>query len=517
MPTTLDQYSPGSLAAKASGPALDYRHPRLSIVAAGHSAAALDTLLTAIFAQDRLRDFEIIVCDDASSDGAWDVTNRYLKDYPAAITASRNCFPAGPASNEQKADLLCRGKYTLHIADGEKFDAEQVAWQLERMEAGKPTGLPALSPTANTNVFIPPPALFAAPDADDKAIGQPPLVSICIHNFNYGRYLRQCLESVFAQTYPNIEICFSDNASSDDSWEIANELAQRHPGQVHLTRNRLNYGPGPNFWNCRLHVRGKYVVKLCSDDALLPEFVARCVAGLETNPTAALAMVHREIIDDDGQRTTEPSFYDRSCLIPGTGQAAVYMMSAINPSISQVMYHVSKSTGKSMTGNLNDRWHGDRLLDFHLCAEADIVYVKDALLLNRVHLASDGHAIDNNLLQCLTQYVLAHQFSDIAAHYGNMPEAVARLPAAIDKIGQLCVRYSLRFLQKGDLACARRYFHLAQAIFPGIATQDQFQLLERYWTASEAKRPEILADICEQPNLVSRTVSYPPPPGSRML
>lgn len=491
--------------------------PRISIIAASYAAPALKTLLTSVFSQEAVQDFEVIVCDDASTDGAWDIANQFMRQHPEAITLSRNCFSAGQAINTKKAALLGRGQFILQLAANERFDGEQIARQHERLEEGKRSELPALARAEKTNVFVVPPPLFAAVNDSSSAKDRFPLVSISIHNFNYGRYLGQCIESVFAQTYPNIEICFSDNASTDESWQIANELAERHPGKIHLTRNRLNYGPGPNFWNCRLHVRGKYMVKLCSDDALHPEFVERCVSQLETHPTAALAMVHRDIIDEDGNRTSEPSFYDRSCLIPGTGQAAVYMMSAVNPSISQVMYNVGKSVGKAMTGNLNDRWHGDRLLDFHLCAESDVIYIKDALLLNRVHPASDGHAIDGNLLQCLSQYVLAYQFSDIAGHYGNMPEAAARLPAAIDKIGQLCLRYSLRFLQKGDLVCAGRYFHLAQAIFPDIVSQAQFILLERYWTADDAEKPAILAEICDQPNVVSRSISYPPPPGSRPL
>jgi glycosyltransferase involved in cell wall biosynthesis len=48
-----------------------------------------------------------------------------------------------------------------------------------------------------------------------------PLVSVCIPNYNYGQYLDHCLESVYNQTYPNIEVSFRDNNSNDDSYEIA--------------------------------------------------------------------------------------------------------------------------------------------------------------------------------------------------------------------------------------------------------------------------------------------------------
>lgn len=55
------------------------------------------------------------------------------------------------------------------------------------------------------------------PDATDT---QNPLVSVLVFNYNYDRFLRECFDSVLRQTYPNVEICFSDNASNDDSWLI---------------------------------------------------------------------------------------------------------------------------------------------------------------------------------------------------------------------------------------------------------------------------------------------------------
>ena len=487
----------------------------VSILIYNYRSDLLGECLVSIFIQSDLRNFEVIICDDAGPDVAWKMAQRYARLHEGRITISRNGVSLGKTANREKALQMCHGKFTLELTDAAEFLPSYTRQSLENMAADAYLEHSYITRVNPTNFFLPPRKKLER-EIRTQAESRP-LVSVCIYNYNYGRYLRECLESVFAQTYDNIEICFSDNASTDESWEVATEFAIAYPGKMSLSRNRINFGPNINLWNCVLNVRGKYILKLCSDDAMHPELIERCVIALERHPAASFAMVHREVIDEQGKRFPEPAFYDQSCLIPGAAQAAVYMMSSVNPSISQVFYNYTRLEGKRMAGNLNDRWHGDRLLDFHLCAEADIVYIKDALLLHRVHPASDGHAIDSNLLQCLTQYVLAHQFSDIAAHYGNMPEAVARLPAAIDKIGQLCVRYSLRFLQKGDLACARRYFHLAQAIFPGISTQDQFQLLERYWTANEAERPEILADICAQPNLVSRTVSYPPPPGSRML
>ncbi len=52
-----------------------------------------------------------------------------------------------------------------------------------------------------------------------------PLVSIIVPVYNVEKYLRECLDSLIAQTYRNIEIvCFND-ASTDNSLKILNEYA----------------------------------------------------------------------------------------------------------------------------------------------------------------------------------------------------------------------------------------------------------------------------------------------------
>ena len=53
------------------------------------------------------------------------------------------------------------------------------------------------------------------------------LVSVCIGTFNRARYLRECLDSVFAQTYRNFEVVVADNASPDETAEIVRGYGER--------------------------------------------------------------------------------------------------------------------------------------------------------------------------------------------------------------------------------------------------------------------------------------------------
>ena len=49
---------------------------------------------------------------------------------------------------------------------------------------------------------------------------KPRTVSIVVTNYNYGRFIGQCLDSVMAQTYPHVECIVVDDGSTDDSRDV---------------------------------------------------------------------------------------------------------------------------------------------------------------------------------------------------------------------------------------------------------------------------------------------------------
>jgi len=489
--------------------------PLVSILIYSYAGSELERCLISIFEQKKINNFEVIICDDASDDGAWDIAQRYALIHNGLITVSKSHIKHGKHAAKKKGLTLCNGTYCVLLSSYDKLNPNYIYSALRALEVDEFAMNSQVLRLKANNPFMPyynPVKRELKPND-----GRDPLVRICIYNFNYGRYLRQCFDSALEQSYTNIEISFSDNASTDDSWGIALEYAEKYPTKISLTRNRVNYGPGSNLKNCYADMSAKYVLKLCSDDAIHPEFIERCVAAMELNPAAAFTMVHRDIMDENGNCTQEPAFYEKSCVISGDEQAAVYMMSSINPSVSQILYSVDKSELKRMVGNLSDRWFGDRIMDFHLCCDFPVIYIKDPLLLNRVHGESDGSQMDSNLLQCLGEYVLVHQFADIAASNPSMTKAVSRLPTALEKLGGLCLRYSLRRLSCEDEIGAKRYFHLAMAMFPDVSEHEMYIELSNYWLMNVSERKVKLSHMLEVSGAMKRMNSYPIPPNSLPL
>ncbi|KAB2717222.1 glycosyltransferase family 2 protein [Brucella intermedia] len=94
-----------------------------------------------------------------------------------------------------------------------------------------------------------------------------PTIDVVIPNFNYGRYLSLCANSVLGQTGVNVRLLIIDNASTDDSVEVAKGLAAGD-SRVELLLRRKNLGPHASFNEGIDWAASDYFLILCSDDLL---------------------------------------------------------------------------------------------------------------------------------------------------------------------------------------------------------------------------------------------------------
>jgi len=104
--------------------------------------------------------------------------------------------------------------------------------------------------------------------------GEPPLVTALVTNWNYGRFLREAVDSALGQTYPHVEVIVVDDGSTDGSRELLagyggriRTVLKSHGGHV----SAVNAGVAA--------ARGGIVCLLDADDSWLPEKVARVVAA----------------------------------------------------------------------------------------------------------------------------------------------------------------------------------------------------------------------------------------------
>ena len=89
-------------------------------------------------------------------------------------------------------------------------------------------------------------------------------VTIMIPTFNQVGYIKEAVESALAQTYENLEVVVSDDASTDDTQKI---LLRFNDPRLRLVLNSNNVGRVANYRNLlENHATGDYVVNLDGDD-----------------------------------------------------------------------------------------------------------------------------------------------------------------------------------------------------------------------------------------------------------
>lgn len=133
----------------------------------------------------------------------------------------------------------------------------------------------------------------------DAARGKPTRVTIGMPVYNGERFLAEAIESVLRQSYRDLTLIISDNASGDGTEAICRRYAAEDP-RVQYVRRDENCGAVPNFNSTFQLSRSEYFKWQCADDAMAPDLVGEAVEALDREPEVVLAYHRAKIIDDRG-------------------------------------------------------------------------------------------------------------------------------------------------------------------------------------------------------------------------
>jgi glycosyltransferase involved in cell wall biosynthesis len=140
-----------------------------------------------------------------------------------------------------------------------------------------------------------------------------PLISVVLAACNGDRYLAVQLDSIFAQTYPNIELVAVDDASSDTTYDILQQYAQRHPN-MRVYRNEENLGYIKNFERACSLAQGAFIALCDQDDYWVPQKLERLAAAIGNHP-----MIYcNSAICNENLQPTGTLASDRAVLMPVT-------------------------------------------------------------------------------------------------------------------------------------------------------------------------------------------------------
>jgi len=130
----------------------------------------------------------------------------------------------------------------------------------------------------------------------------PCTLSVVVVNYNHGHFLARCLEAICAQTRTADEVIVIDDASTDDSVDVARRFAPLLP-QLRVIRHERNRGVVAAMNEGLAEARGTHVFFAAADDWIEPDLVALSMGMLERFRGAGLCSALIRLAGESGDIT----------------------------------------------------------------------------------------------------------------------------------------------------------------------------------------------------------------------
>ncbi|HEY6925279.1 MAG TPA: glycosyltransferase, partial [Steroidobacteraceae bacterium] len=216
-------------------------------------------------------------------------------------------------------------------------------------------------------------------------------VSAVVASYNHARFLQQRMDSLIAQTYPDLEIIVIDDCSPDNSVEILRHY-EHHPRVKLIVRERNGGWVAVSNQGIEL-ATGEFVIFANCDDACDPRMIERLVTGLQVNPTAGIAFCRSKLVDANNHVLGDDREYQNAkfrtlcatdVLIPGAQMGQLLLYGCVISNLSAALF---RRTCFEAAGNLSCDYRAcsDWDLFFRVAKRFDTAYIAAPLNLFRQH------------------------------------------------------------------------------------------------------------------------------------
>ena len=124
-------------------------------------------------------------------------------------------------------------------------------------------------------------------DLPGKIFMKLPEISIIVPVYNVENYLRDCLNSIFRQTFDNFELICINDGSTDSSGQILDEISEKNSQMKVFHTENSGLSAARNFGLSL--AQGKYIVFIDSDDSIVPNYLEILYAEMEISQADLVA------------------------------------------------------------------------------------------------------------------------------------------------------------------------------------------------------------------------------------
>ena len=222
-----------------------------------------------------------------------------------------------------------------------------------------------------------------------------PLISVIVPNYNHASFLVERLESIYNQTYKNIEVILLDDCSTDNSREILTSYAQKYPDNTTTLFNETNSGRVFKQWNKGISAsKGDLIWIAESDDYCELDFLEKMTALFQYD--SVMLAFARSVFMQEGQKiwSTEEYLHD----LPQLKWDKPFYMSAhdlvqngfaihnIIPNVSSAMFRNTGSIPEEVQNICQSmRLSGDWIFYLNMIKGSVVAYTNETTNYYRIH------------------------------------------------------------------------------------------------------------------------------------
>jgi glycosyltransferase involved in cell wall biosynthesis len=171
----------------------------------------------------------------------------------------------------------------------------------------------------------------------DSELEEQPLVSVGIPTYNRAHTLKRTLECITQQTYKNLEIIVSDNASPNEETSNLVKQFQQVDNRIVFYEHESNLGAIVNFGFVAKQAKGGFFMWAADDDEWAPWFVERCVRALQKNQKAIAV-------------GTEAQYFSEKGLFPFFKEGVAFYKPCIGNEVQRVKHLLDNNYGNLVYG-----------------------------------------------------------------------------------------------------------------------------------------------------------------------
>lgn len=143
-------------------------------------------------------------------------------------------------------------------------------------------------------------------------------VSILVLTYNSSKYILETLESIKAQTYPNLALIVSDDCSTDNTIEICKRWIQRNKSRfvdISILESTTNTGVSANGNRGYRACRTRWIKEIAGDDILMPNCIEDNIVFVSEHPETVLLFSNYQILKGHQilKSDLNVSFFELSC------------------------------------------------------------------------------------------------------------------------------------------------------------------------------------------------------------